>query len=207
MNVFRKPFRYSFFNATAVLIAVNLLCFFVLKLFPDLFIYLGLSHAGLKCHYYWQLVTYLFVHSGYSHVFFNMLALFFFGIPFERSVGSKEFLLFYILCGVADGLFSTLMYDWLGTRSLLVGASGAVYAVLFGYAVAFPRNVIYIWGIIPVAAPLLVLLYGIIEIASQITGADGIAHLAHLFGFAAAWLYFVIRFGVNPVNVWKNAWR
>ncbi|MFW5629774.1 MAG: rhomboid family intramembrane serine protease, partial [Acetivibrio ethanolgignens] len=71
-------------------------------------------------------------------------------------------------------------YRLLGITVLLVGASGAVYALLFAYAVIFPRNIIYIWGIIPVAAPLLVFVYALIEITSQISGGSGIQELTRL---------------------------
>ena len=207
MNIIRKPFRYSFFNATSIIIALNFIFFFLTMIFPRLQVYLGMSYFGILLHYYWQPLTYLFVHSGWSHILFNMLALFFFGISVERAVGSKEFLLFYFLCGILDGIISTVLYRFLGITVLLVGASGAVYALLFAYAVIFPRNVIYIWGIIPVAAPLLVFVYALIEITSQISGGSGIAHLAHLAGFAVAWIYFVARMGIHPLKVWKDAWR
>ncbi len=207
MNIIRKPFRYSFFNATSIIIALNLIVFFLTMIFPRLQVYLGMSYFGILLHYYWQPLTYLFVHSGWSHLLFNMLALFFFGISVERAVGSKEFLLFYFLCGILDGIISTVLYRLLGITVLLVGASGAVYALLFAYAVIFPRNVIYIWGIIPVAAPLLVFVYALIEITSQISGGSGIAHLAHLAGFAVAWIYFFARMGIHPLKVWKDAWR
>lgn len=207
MNIVRKPFAYSFFNATAALIAANIFVFLLTSLFPRLVYYLGMSRSWLAGRWYWQPVTYLFVHSGWTHILFNMIALFFFGIPVERSVGSKEFLLFYFFCGIFDGILSAALYHFLGISVLLIGASGAVYALLFAYAVIFPRNVIYIWGILPVASPLLVFVYALIEIASQITGRGGIAHLTHLLGFALAWIYFPVRMGIHPLRVWKNAWR
>ena len=207
MNIIRKPFRYSFYHAISIIIALNLIVFFLTMIFPRLQVYLGMSYFGILLHYYWQPLTYLFVHSGWSHILFNMLALFFFGISVERAVGSKEFLLFYFLCGILDGIISTVLYRLLGITVLLVGASGAVYALLFAYAVIFPRNVIYIWGIIPVAAPLLVFVSALTEITSQISGGSGIAHLAHLAGFAVAWIYFVARMGIHPLKVWKDAWR
>jgi membrane associated rhomboid family serine protease len=88
-----------------------------------------------------------------------------------------------------------------------MGASGAIYALLLAYAVIFPRSMIYIWGIIPVPSPLLVLIYGAISLFSQIMGGGGVAHLAHLMGFVLAWIYFLARMGINPVKVWKDAWK
>lgn len=105
MNIIRKPFRYSFFNATSIIIALNLIVFFLTMIFPRLQVYLGMSYFGILLHYYWQPLTYLFVHSGWSHILFNMLALFFFGISVERAVGSKEFLLFFFCAEFLMGLF------------------------------------------------------------------------------------------------------
>ena len=91
---------------------------------------------------------------------------------------------------------------------ILCGASGCLYAILLAYAVVFPKSVISIWGILPVPAPLLVGIYAIIEIISQIFSVNGgIAHMTHLAGFLFAWLYFVIRMKINPWKVWKNAYR
>ena len=158
---------------------------------------------------YWQFFTYMFVHQNIQHVFFNMLALLVFGLGFERAVGSREFLLFYLICGALSGFFSFLVYRFTGqTRVFLLGASGAVYAVLFAYAVFFPRSVIFIWGLIPVPAPVLVFIYALIELGSQLFGSgSNIAHMTHLFGFLAAWLYFVIRMGIHPVKIWKETYR
>lgn len=156
---------------------------------------------------YWQFLTYMFLHSNLSHIVCNMLGLLFFGLALEKAIGSKEFVLFYFVCGALSGFFSFLVYRFTGQyRVFLLGASGAIYSVLFAYAVFFPRSVIFIWGIIPVPAPVMVLIYAIIELGSQFLGSRGnVAHMTHLFGFLAAWLYFVIRMGIHPLKVWKNA--
>ena len=116
-------------------------------------------------------------------------------------------MLFYLVCGALSGFFSFLVYRFTGQyRVFLLGASGAIYSVLFAYAVFFPRSVILVWGIIPVPAPVMVLIYAIIELGSQFLGSRGnVAHMTHLFGFLAAWLYFVIRMGIHPIKIWKNA--
>lgn len=204
MNLIRKPFRYTFVNATMAIILLNIAFMFILQIFPRISLYLGLSYAGLSYHWFWQPLTYLFIHGGWRHLLFNMMALFFFGISVERAVGTKEFLLFYLLCGILDGLICMAIYWFLGMNILLIGASGAIYAVLLAYAVIFPRNVIYVWGIIPVQAPVLVLIYAAIEFFSQFSGRGGISHCAHLSGLLLAWLYFVIRMGVHPLKVWRD---
>ncbi len=157
---------------------------------------------------YWQIFSYMFVHASMSHILFNMLALVFFGLAVERTLGSKEFLLFYHLSGTIVGILTLLVHTFTGNNALLMGASGSGYAVLLMYAVIFPKSQIYVWGILPVPAPVLVLIYALIEFLSQLSGTRGnVAHFAHLAGFAVAWLYIAVRMGVNPVRVWKNAWR
>jgi len=204
---FQKPFPYKFFNATLYLVGINLVVFLLTFRFPQFMYYLSLCPAMLITRKWaWTFVTYMFVHGSMQHLFFNMLALFVFGIQLERAIGSREFLLFYFICGIFSGLCSFGAYMATGQYGVfLMGASGAIYALLLAYAVVFPRSIIYIWGLIPVPAPLLVLIYAIIEIFSEVTGRNGgTAHLAHLFGFLGAILYFVIRMKINPFKIWKN---
>ena len=207
MNVLRKPFKYTYFNATLILFAINAVFFMALRIFPHSVLYLSMSVMGMKMHFYWQPLTYMFVHSGWSHFIFNMLALFCFGHEVERAIGSKEFLLFYLFCGILDGLISVALYSVLGYNILLMGASGAIYALLLAFAVIFPRSIISIWGILPVPAPVLVAVYAVIEIFSQIFGGGNVAHLTHLAGFALAWLYLRARMGIKPIKIWKDAYR
>jgi len=157
---------------------------------------------------WWQFVTYMFAHQGIRHILLNMLALFFFGVGVERALGSKEFLLFYFVTGLLSAVLSFILYYFTGNyRIFLLGASGAVYAVLFAYAVLYPRSMIFIWGIIPIPAPVLVLIYTLIEIVSGLFSNSNVAHFTHLFGFLVALLYFIIRMGVNPFKIWKESYR
>jgi len=142
----------------------------------------------------------MFVHGSISHILFNMFALYIFGSHVERQMGSREFLLFYLVTGALAGIFSFVIYFFTGQYNVwLMGASGAIFAVELAYAVFFPRSVIYIWGILPLRAPVMVLGFTAIELFSSIFARNsGVAHLTHLAGFAFAWLYFHVRFGVNP---------
>ncbi|WP_296826719.1 rhomboid family intramembrane serine protease [Treponema sp.] len=215
----RKPFRYTFFNATLYLIAINVIIFllgslglrfYIKNAVFDLQSLLSANYFVIKVFkFYWQPFTYMFVHSNMTHLIFNMIGLLCFGYGVEKAIGSKEFLLFYLFCGTMDGIISILIYANTGYQHVwLMGASGAIYAVLFAYAVIFPRNKIFIWGIIPVPAPLLVLGYGVIEFLSQfnLRAGDNVAHLTHLAGFALAWLYLFVRMGVHPVRIWKDTY-
>lgn len=212
--ILRRPFPYTYRRYALLIILINFAIFGIGFYSPDLYEYIhyyGAMNPILveKYHMYWQFISYMFVHQSMQHVFFNMLALLVFGLGFERAVGSREFLLFYLVTGALSGFFSFLVYRFTGQyRVFLLGASGAVYAVLFAYAVFFPRSVIFIWGLIPVPAPVLVFIYALIELGSQFLGSgSNVAHITHLFGFLAAWLYFVIRMGIHPVKIWKDTYR
>jgi len=147
----------------------------------------------------WSFVTYMFMHGSFTHILFNMLGLFIFGVHVERQMGSREFLLYYLLTGALAGVFSFGVYLFTAPGIPLVGASGALFAVELAYAVFFPDSIIYIWGILPLRAPVMVLGFTALELIFSITGQNSnVAHLTHLAGFGIGWLYFLIRFGVNP---------
>ncbi|QQO09783.1 rhomboid family intramembrane serine protease [Breznakiella homolactica] len=204
MKLLRRPFRYRYDNVVIYLIGINILVFLAQQVFRDRHVtfYLALNPVAILNGWVWQFVTYMFTHGGISHILFNMLALFIFGRHVERQMGSKEFLLFYFSTGILAGVFSFVVYLVTGSYGIfLMGASGAVFAVQLAYAVFFPDSIIYIWGILPLRAPVMVLVFTVLELIFSITGLQsGVAHLTHLAGFAFAWLYFLIRFGANPWN-------
>jgi membrane associated rhomboid family serine protease len=149
---------------------------------------------------FWTFITYMFMHGNFSHIFFNMFGLFIFGTHVERQMGSREFLLYYMLTGIMAGIFSFGVYYFTGSYWVsLIGASGALFAVQLAYAVFFPDSIIYIWGILPLRAPVMVLGFTALELIFSITRHNsGVAHLTHLAGFGFGWIYFLSRFGMNP---------
>lgn len=200
----RKPFYYSYENYLLYIIGLNFFVFLLTSIKPGLLATLAMNPVFvITKHAYWQFITYMFSHANMSHIFFNMLGLFFFGFQVERRMGSREFLLFYFFCGIAAGLFSFLVYYYTGNfRVFLLGASGVVYAVLFAYAIYFPDSIIFIMGIIPLKAIYMVIGYTAIELFSHVTNPySGIAHLTHLAGFAFAYIYFMFRLGINPADI------
>ena len=203
----RKLLPYRYYNAVLFIIGGNLLIFMITMLSPLSRIYLAMIPQWIvQGKGIWQFVTYMFTHAGLSHILFNMLGLFIFGFPVEKRMGSSEFLLFYFISGIGAGLFSFFFYLLTGYSGvILLGASGAVFAVLLAYATLFPDSVIYIMGILPIRAPVLVLVYTAIELFSQIFYTQsGVAHLTHLAGFLFAFLYFRIRIGIDPLRIFFN---
>lgn len=130
----------------------------------------------------WTVVTYMFLHADFGHLFFNMLGVFFFGPRLETKLGGSVFLRFYILAGIGGALFQAVF----ATAAPMVGASGAVYAVLVGFAYYWPRETILLFPIpIPIQAWILVSVYVAMSIFNGVTGtASGVAHFAHLGGAA-----------------------
>lgn len=209
-SILQKRFRYTYSNVTLYLIIINAAVFLLTYMNRNLLVYLSMVPGLIiQDHYYWQFVTYMFAHANFSHILFNMLGLFFFGTQVERRMGSWEFLLFYLLTGFLAGLFSFFFYVLTGSYGVfLLGASGAVYAVLLAFATYYPQARIFVFGIIPIQAPVLVVLYTGIEIFSQMGNIhSGVAHLTHLAGFAFAYLYLLIRLRINPINEWRGTSR
>lgn len=133
----------------------------------------------------WTIISYTFVHAGFFHVFFNMLMFFFFGPPLEQRWGGKEFIKYYVICGIGGALF-TLAFGG-GT---IIGASGAVFGVMLAYALNWPDSLIWIYAIFPIKAKYLVLFLGAASFFSAFLGAqDGIAHFAHLGGLVVGYVY------------------
>ena len=134
----------------------------------------------------WTILTYMFVHANFFHLFFNMLFLFFFGAPLEERWGGREFIKYYVICGLGGALFTVFFGG--GT---IVGASGAVYGILLAYALNWPDAQIWIWAIFPVKAKYLVMFLGAIAFFQTFSagGADGVAHFAHLGGLVVGYIY------------------
>ncbi|MDQ3606864.1 MAG: rhomboid family intramembrane serine protease [Gemmatimonadota bacterium] len=175
------------------LLIANGVIFLLTLAFSGMWSYLAFTPAEVL-RQPWTPLTYMFVHQRFFHLLFNMLGLFFFGPPLEERWGSTEFLKFYLVCGVGGAILSLLMPQY-----PIIGASAAVYGVMLAYAMYWPDNPIYIWGIIPVKAKWLVTFFIGMSLFYALTGgAPGIAHLAHLGGCAAAFLYLKSNWGPTP---------
>jgi membrane associated rhomboid family serine protease len=135
----------------------------------------------------WTLLTYMFLHDlqGIGHILFNMLVLFFFGPRVEQRLGERRFITLYVIAGLTGGLASVVLTP----RAAVVGASAAIYGVMLAFAVFWPRERIYIWGIIPIEARILVILSTLFALYSGFGGGGRTAHFAHLGGYVGAALY------------------
>ena len=205
-TIINRRFRYTYSNVTTILVVINFIVFCLTRfLMPSLTYYLALvPRYILYRHWYWQFLTYMFVHGSVSHFLFNMLSLYIFGSAVERRIGSREFTLYYLLCGTLCGVASYAMYYLANTNVVLLGASGAIYALLILFSALYPRAVIYVFGIIPVQAPLLIIMYFVIELAGGLFSYDGVAHMTHLFGLLFGLIYMLVRMRINPLREWRR---
>jgi membrane associated rhomboid family serine protease len=140
----------------------------------------------------WRLVTYLFCHDphGPFHILFNMLTLWMFGVELEEMWGTRRFVLFYLASGVGSGLFSIITFIspvmWF---TPVIGASGAIMALLTVYALYFPRRQILLFFLVPVNVIVAVAIFGIISLYGSMQAWGNVSHLTHLGGIVIGVLY------------------
>jgi membrane associated rhomboid family serine protease len=152
-------------------------------------IYLGLVPLLVwKKYFLWQLATYIFLHGGFSHLLFNLLALWMFGGELENYWGSGKFLRYFFFCGIGAGICTVILTPYQVIP--VIGASGAIYGILLAYGWLFPNRLIYIYFLFPIPAKYFVIIFGLIELFSSIEGTGGgIAHLTHLGGLLFGLIY------------------
>jgi len=188
---------------------------------PNLLVfkYLGLNvNLILSDYYIWQLFTYSFVHSnGIFHILFNMFVLWMFGSELEKFWGSKFFLLYYILCGVGAAVIylfclSVYIFGFGGDADILykpvVGASGAIFGLLYAYGLIYSERIIYLMMVFPIKARHFVLLIAAIELVSLLNSGFGspIANLAHLGGIVSGLIFLNFWKIIQKMNIqrWKK---
>ncbi len=132
----------------------------------------------------WTVITYMFLHAGLWHILFNMIGLYFFGPRLEARLGGRRFIGLYLTSGLVGALLSVFT-----PFAIIVGASGAVFGVLLGFARYWPHERIYMWGVLPVEARVLVVFLTALSIYGGISGGGNVAHFAHLGGFLGGYAY------------------
>lgn len=210
---------------TKNLLIVNFLAFaatWVLELRGiDLTQLLGLHFFLASDFQIYQFFTYMFLHGGFTHIFFNMFALWMFGSVIERVWGPKKFIFYYIVCGIGAGITQELVqyatytiegisaYQYVNAGGVqmttdayvnlwtTIGASGAVYGILLAFGMIFPNERLFIIPFpFPIKAKWLIVGYIAIELFSAMTGpGDGVAHMAHLGG---------MLFGFLLIRYWQK---
>ncbi len=186
---------------TKNLLVINILAYLVSFVLEtrgiDLNVWGGLHFFLDYNFHFYQFITYMFLHGSIWHLFFNMFALWMFGCVIEEVWGAKKFLIYYMVCGIGAGLCQELVQFLMGSYSLTIGASGAIYAILLAYGMTFPEETIFIFPLpIPIKAKWFVALYAGIELYSAVNAsADGVAHMAHLGG---------MLFGLVLILYWRR---
>ena len=208
------------------LLIINVLMFLayitLIRFNIDLNDILGLHFFKASDFRIYQLVTYMFMHGNFGHLFFNMFALWMFGNTLENIWGSKRFLLFYMVCGIGAGLCQELVqyiqyaaslaqYETVNMSGRIismdsylnmmttVGASGAIYGLLLAFGMMFPNSLIYLYFFVPIKAKWFVIGYAVIELLTGVMSAsDGVAHFAHLGG---------MLMGLIILLIWKKKGR
>ena len=202
---------------TKNLLIINVLCFFgymvAQKYGIDLNNTLGLHFFLASDFNLAQLVTYMFMHANFQHIFFNMFAVWMFGRTLEHVLGSKRFLTYYMVCGIGAGLVQELVqyvqyamelshYENVNTGLAIipmaeflnmmttVGASGAVYGILLAFGMLFPESRMFVFPLpFPIKAKFFVIGYAVIELFAGFgSSGDGVAHFAHLGGMIFGFL-------------------
>lgn len=139
----------------------------------------------------WQLATYMFLHGGFGHILWNMLALWMFGADVERDWGTKRFLQFYFFCGVGAGICVVIAnYIARTPDTVTIGSSGAIFGVLLVYAMLYPNRTILFAFIIPMQVKWFVLIIGVITFLSAFrTVNTGVSEFAHLGGLLFGYIF------------------
>ncbi|MEX0690680.1 MAG: rhomboid family intramembrane serine protease [Gemmatimonadales bacterium] len=180
------------------LLFLNAGMFLLQWLFPAFFFGLALLPNRLLVEP-WTAVTYMFLHGSPMHLFFNMFGLFIFGPRVEERLGPRRFIMLYLLSGLGGALLSLLT-----PASAIVGASGALFGVMYAFAHFWPHAGILVFPLpFPIPARILVFFAAGLSLLLGVRGGGGVAHFAHLGGFAAAFIYLRLAQRFSPAARFK----
>ncbi len=140
----------------------------------------------------WQPFTYIFIHASFWHFLFNAFMLWMLGAIIEPVLGSRQFLFYFLFCGVVAGLCTVLASP--GSTRAVIGASGAVYGLLYAYAAFYPGHVVYVYFLFLMTVRQFVIIMAVLALVlSFATPNSAVANFTHLSGLAAGWAYFMFR--------------
>lgn len=193
MNDYNRPASFSILpEVVKNLLIINGL-FFLARLTPLVSdftdAYMPLFYIETPQFRVWQFITYMFMHADITHILFNMFGLWMFGSVLENLWGPKKFLTYYLLGGIGAALFhfayTAFMIHVLNavpSGLIILGASGAVYALLIAYGIMFPNNYIYLYFFVPIKAKYFVWLLIAFDLIGGLSGTGNVAHFAHIGG-------------------------
>src|SRR6056297_3030778 len=146
----------------------------------------------------WQLITYGLLHGGIGHLFFNMFALYMFGLPIEQAWGSRRFVIYYLVCIVGAGVVQLATAAATGEIYPTIGASGGVFGLLLAFGMMYPnQRILLLIPPVPIRAKYFVVGYGLLTLFFGVTGTmAGVAHFAHLGG---------MLFGLGMILYWGRS--
>ena len=168
----------------------------------------------VRYFFIWQPATYLFLHGGFGHIIWNMLALWMFGADLERLWGTKRFLQFYFFCGIGAGICVVLLnyaLPWGNPMVPTIGSSGAIFGILLANAILFPDRTI-LWGfLIPIQMKYFVLIIGAMAFISSFQANSGVSNFAHLGGMLFGYIYLKKPRGridlIGPIRSAYRDWK
>jgi membrane associated rhomboid family serine protease len=192
-------------RAVQWLLALNIGVYFLqLTLFGQDAVYsaLALDPARFPANW-WTLVSYMFVHAWLAHLAFNMFTLWMFSPRLEREWGTRTFVWFYLFCGVG-GAIAHLVF---AQHSAVIGASGAISGVLVAYALRWPDEEVYLFGVIPMRSRWLILAMLAMNLVFALSPSSRIDWTAHVGGMAFGWIFLKLYAigGINRVRGWVSA--
>ena len=199
----------NIWSATVTIIAINVVMFMANGLFTPtdnrITQYMVLSPGVLGMPLQWyRFITCAFAHSpeNFQHILFNMITLFFFGPPVEQRYGKKEFFLIYFASVLSCGL----VWSWvhLGSEAHVLGASGAISTVVILFALNYPHAQVLLFGIIPMPAWLLGVLFIVLDTFGTFDAQTNVAHDVHLTGAVLAFVYFFMRWHFSALFRWRG---
>ena len=168
------------------LLIANVLVYFLQQMAPNVLENAFIFRPEMVLTRPWTTVTYMFLHANFTHILFNMLGLYFFGSRVEQRLGPPRFFALYFVSGISGALFSFVF-----STNPILGASAAVFGIELAFARFWPRDQIYIWGVLPIEARWLVGISTAMALFGGFTGGGGVAHFAHLGGFVGAFFYLL----------------
>lgn len=185
---------------TKYLLITNLLVYLAIMLMGDegliiKYYYGGLHSITSPAFAPYQFVTHMFLHANFTHLFFNMFALWMFGCDIEREWGAKKYLIYYVVCGLGAAVCQEGVQLFLGSDAVTIGASGAIFGILLAFGMTFPRRVI--------GVPLTIMAFILLDLVNTHPVVESILTLLNNLFFIAIFITFISPYSPIARTVWR----